>query len=109
MQVASNMTPAEQASYEQYKAQREAKQKENQIAQQQLTQHQTLAKARYEAARLNEIHTAKKDYECECCGKTIPKGTQYRRQNIPTGYGFLEGTHYTQRITHLVCNMGAKQ
>ena len=61
------------------------------------------AKARYQAARLNEIHTAQKEYVCECCGKAIAKGTEYRRANIPTGYGHFEGTHFQQRITHLVC------
>jgi len=109
MQVASNMTPAEAKVYAEYKAKQAAQQAENQLLEQQKQQHQEAAKARFQAARLNEIHTATKDYECQCCGKTIPKGSQYRRQNIPVGFGFVEGTHYQQRITHLVCVVGAKQ
>lgn len=109
MQVATNMTPAQAQAYQKYVSERAIRERENQQAQAQTEQHQAAAKARYQAHRLNQIHTAKQDYECECCGKTIPKGTQYRRQNIPVGFGFMEGTHFTQRITHLVCSMEATQ
>lgn len=88
------------AQYHAEKAKRDA---ENQALDQETLERRTLIQAKINAMRLNEIHVATKDYMCQCCGKTISKGSQYRRSNIPTGYGALEGTHYTQRITHLVC------
>jgi hypothetical protein len=64
-----------------------------------------------QATHLNEIHTHKKEGEllCENCSKTIPQGAKYRQQKIPIGYGFLEGTHFRYRITHLVCCVEAKK
>ena len=67
------------------------------------TAQQTYIKAQVEATRLNEIHTATKDYVCQNCGIKIPKGTRYRRGKVPVGFGWAEGTHYAERVTHLVC------
>ena len=95
--------------FQAYVMDREGKQRlsilEEEEIQRQRNQLKTYVRAKVEATRLNEIHTAKKEYLCECCGKAIQKGTEYRRQNIPIGYGFMEGTHYQQRITHLVCSI----
>jgi hypothetical protein len=105
-----DLTPETIARFE---AERKAKQTMNEAEYQEIKQQrlklQEAAKAKFAAARLNEIHTATKEYICECCGRTIPKGIEYRRQKISVGYGFLEGTHYQTRITHLVCTAEAKQ
>ena len=107
-----DLTPEKIAAFE---AARKNKQAMNEAQYQQIKQQrqaqQEAAKAKFAAARLNEIHTHTKDTElfCDGCSKLIPRGAQYRRQNIPVGYGFLEGTHYTQRITHIVCTAEAKQ
>lgn len=97
------------AAVAKYKAEKAQRDQKNAEAEAQLAQEKTIREAFYadksEKQRLSEIHTAAKDYKCECCGKPIEAGTQYRRQNIPTGYGIPEGTHYTPRITHTVCTI----
>jgi hypothetical protein len=99
-----NVTPEQIQAFE---AARKAKTAEAQRKYEQLEQQrkdfQAAVKAKVEAARLSQIHTAQEDYVCDHCGKTIPEGTRYRRQRIVTGYGFPEGNHYDTRITHLVC------
>lgn len=101
-----NVTPEQIAAFEAARKSRAAEnEREWNQAQQQRQAQNEAAKQRYQAARLNEIHTAKDTYTCELCHKPIQEGTRYRRQNIPVGNGWPEGVHYQQRITHLVCNV----
>jgi hypothetical protein len=95
--------------YREYLAKKEAAKTENAQLEQQHKAQQAFIKAKVEATRQNEIHTATQDYQCDNCGCTIPTGTQYRRANIKVGYGHFEGYHYRQRITHLICNVGGTQ
>jgi hypothetical protein len=90
-----------------FEAERKAKlaaiQADNDIINKHRATQQALVKAEVEAARHNQIHTAKKEYICEVCNHTIPIGTKYRRQTLVTGYGFPEGNHYESKITHVSC------
>lgn len=91
--------------YQEYLKQRERQKAMYAEVDKQRQELQSTIKAKVAATRLNEIHTAQDEYICECCGKAIPEGTRYRRQNIPNGSGWPEGVHFTQRITHLICNV----
>jgi type II secretory pathway pseudopilin PulG len=92
--------------YREYLAKKEVAKAETLQLEQQRKAQEAYIKAKVEATRLNEIHTATQDYQCENCDRTIPAGSQYRRANIKVGYGHFEGFHYRQRITHLICNVG---
>ena len=95
--------------YQEYLKQREQRQAEQAQLDAQAQTLKVAATENIEKKRLSEIHTAKKEYVCECCGKLIAKGMKYRRQSIPVAYGFVSSvkttTQYVQRITHLVCSV----
>lgn len=105
MQVAKNLSPEIAAQYNKFLARKAVQDKVDAEIKAQWVARRTAIQAQVEATRLNEIHTAQKEYICENekCGGIIAKGTRYRRQNIPVGYGYFEGTHFQTRITHLVC------
>jgi hypothetical protein len=65
-------------------------------------QQQAFIKAKVQAAHMNEIKTANEELTCDNCGKPIPEGTQYRRQNILIKVDWPTNK-YAYANKHLVC------
>lgn len=102
MQVATNLPPAIQAQYEKYLAERAQREATLAKLDNERQQQQAYIQAKVHAAHMNEIKTANETLTCDNCGKPIPQGTQYRRQNILVKVDWPTNK-YAYANKHLVC------